>query len=539
MADVERLRVPEPAESVPFVLEAVRLVREALREDQAVVGFAGGPFTVAGLPDRGQAHARVQADEGLHVRGAGGLARADGEARRRRSRSTWPRASRAGADVIQLFDSWAGALSVDDYREFAAPYSERVLAAVDVPTIHFATGDAHLLEERAAGGRRRDRGRLARAARRRLGACRPRPRHPGEPRRRRPARAVGARRGRRRGRAAPRRRAGPGHIFNLGHGVAARDRPGRPAPPDRARARDAHWCPFERRGGPDGVRQPVGGRRTCVPYLEDVRGGRPVSDEAVAELAERYRRIGGRSPLDDVTEAQRAALERELGMPVFVGMKHWRPRIAEAVDAALAGGATRIVGLVLAPHYSRLSIGEYRERLEAAVAGRAELVLVESWHDSPGFVDLLADRVRGTDAWVVFTAHSLPDTDPGRGRPVQGAAARDLAPRRGARRASSAGRSPSRARARPASRGSARTCSRSSSGCMPTGVEQRARRPGRASSRTISRSSGTSTSRRKERAAELGLELERIELPNDDPAFVRALAEVVEERLAVSGRSVP
>src|SRR3954465_7495616 len=80
------------------------------------------------------------------------------------------------------------------------------------------------------------------------------------------------------------------------------------------------------------------------PYLEDVRGGRPVSEEAVGGLAERYRRIGGRSPLDDVTEAQRAALERELGLPVFVGMKHWHPRIAEAVDRALAGGATRLLG---------------------------------------------------------------------------------------------------------------------------------------------------------------------------------------------------
>src|SRR5690349_10702293 len=126
------------------------------------------------------------------------------------------------------------------------------------------------------------------------------------------------------------------------------------------------------------------------PYLEDVRGGRPVSDEAVEELAERYRRIGGRSPLDDVTEAQRAALERELGVPVFVGMKHWQPRIAEAVAAALASGASRIVGLVLAPHYSRLSIGEYRERLDAAARGRAEIVLIESWHDHPGFLDVVS-----------------------------------------------------------------------------------------------------------------------------------------------------
>jgi ferrochelatase len=146
------------------------------------------------------------------------------------------------------------------------------------------------------------------------------------------------------------------------------------------------------------------------PYFEDIRGGRPVSDEAVAELAERYRRIGGRSPLDEVTEAQRAALEHELGIPVFVGMKHWRPRIAEAVEHALEGGATRMVGVVLAPHYSRMSVGEYRERLEAALEGRdAELVLVESWHDDPAFVNVVADRVRGTDAWVVFTAHSLPE----------------------------------------------------------------------------------------------------------------------------------
>jgi protoporphyrin/coproporphyrin ferrochelatase len=144
-------------------------------------------------------------------------------------------------------------------------------------------------------------------------------------------------------------------------------------------------------------------------YLEDIREGRPVSDEAVEELTVRYRRIGGRSPLDEITERQRAALEREVGVPVHVGMKHWRPRIAEAVEASLAGGAERIVGVVLAPHYSALSIAGYRERLEAALDGRAELRFVESWHDHEPFLAVLADRVRGTDAHVVFTAHSLPE----------------------------------------------------------------------------------------------------------------------------------
>src|SRR5204862_6357613 len=137
-------------------------------------------------------------------------------------------------------------------------------------------------------------------------------------------------------------------------------------------------------------------------YLADIREGRPVSDAAVEELQERYRRIGGRSPLDEITEAQRAALQRELGIPVHVGMKHWRPRIAEAVDAALAGGAETIVGLVLAPHYSRLSIAGYRERLEAALRGLAALVFVQSWHDHEPFLEALAERVRGFDGHVVF-----------------------------------------------------------------------------------------------------------------------------------------
>jgi protoporphyrin/coproporphyrin ferrochelatase len=142
-------------------------------------------------------------------------------------------------------------------------------------------------------------------------------------------------------------------------------------------------------------------------YLADIRGGRRPAPEAVEELTGRYRRIGG-SPLNDITEHQRAALERELRLPVYVGMNHWTPSIAEAVEHALAHGAERIVGLVLAPHYSTISIGGYRRKLEAALAARAELVFVESWHDHEPFLDSVAERLRDTDAHVVFTAHSLP-----------------------------------------------------------------------------------------------------------------------------------
>ena len=146
-------------------------------------------------------------------------------------------------------------------------------------------------------------------------------------------------------------------------------------------------------------------------YYADIRGGHPIRAELMEDLVERYRKLGieERSPLNAITEETRAALERALGdVPVFTGMKHWTPRIAEAADAALAGGPETVVGLVLAPHYSSMSIAGYRQQLEAAVGDRAGLAFIESWHDEPGFVDLLAERVRGTDAHVVFTAHSLP-----------------------------------------------------------------------------------------------------------------------------------
>ena len=146
-------------------------------------------------------------------------------------------------------------------------------------------------------------------------------------------------------------------------------------------------------------------------YYADIRGGRPIAPENLADLVERYRRLGieDSSPLNAITEQTRAALAGELGLPVHTGMKHWSPRIADAAEAALAGGAEQIAGLVLAPHYSALSIKGYRDQLEQSLAGRAELAFVESWHLEPGFIELLADRVRGTQSHVVFTAHSLPE----------------------------------------------------------------------------------------------------------------------------------
>jgi uroporphyrinogen decarboxylase len=150
-AAVDRLVVPEPEESVPTILEAVRLVRAALREDQAVIGFCGGPFTVAGYLIEGR-----PSREFLRVKTMMYSEPATWHALMEKLTETSARyiaaKARAGADVIQVFDSWVGALSPADYEEFVAPYSARILGAVDVPTIHFGTGTATLLQEMAAAG---------------------------------------------------------------------------------------------------------------------------------------------------------------------------------------------------------------------------------------------------------------------------------------------------------------------------------------------------------------------------------------------------
>ena len=267
-------------------------------------------------------------------------------------------------------------------------------------------------------------------------------------------------------------------------------------------------------------------------YYADIRGGRPISPENLEDLVSRYRRLGieDSNPLNAITESTRAALERELGVPVFTGMKHWEPRIADAVDAALAHGARPLVGLVLAPHYSRLSIGGYRRLLDEAVAGRVGVSFVESWFDDAGFVSFLADRIRDTESHVVFTAHSLPariidEGDPYRDQLLE--TARLVADTAGIEDWSFSFQSES-----------------------PTGepwlgpdildhltdlsergIEDVLVCPVGFVSDHLEIRWDIDTEAQ-ERAAELGLRLERIEMPNDDPAFVHVLAEIVRGAVA-------
>jgi uroporphyrinogen decarboxylase len=150
-ADIARLRVPEPEEAFGHVLEAVRLVRAELRDDQAVVGFCGGPFTVAGYLVEGRPSRDFVATKRLML-GEPELWHALLAKLRDTFAAYVAAKARAGADVIQLFDSWVGALTPTHYREYVGPYSGAILRAAGTPTIHFGTGTATLLEEMAAVG---------------------------------------------------------------------------------------------------------------------------------------------------------------------------------------------------------------------------------------------------------------------------------------------------------------------------------------------------------------------------------------------------
>jgi protoporphyrin/coproporphyrin ferrochelatase len=156
------------------------------------------------------------------------------------------------------------------------------------------------------------------------------------------------------------------------------------------------------------------------PYLLDVRGFRPTAPEIIHEVRERYREIGGRSPILEQTRAQAEALQAALGedFRVWVGMRHWHPYIKDTLAEMRAAGIEKIIGLVMAPHYSRMSIGAYYKKVDEA-AEALEIAPIERWNLLPGYLDALAGRVRAAlerfpaevraDVPVIFTAHSLPE----------------------------------------------------------------------------------------------------------------------------------
>lgn len=162
-------------------------------------------------------------------------------------------------------------------------------------------------------------------------------------------------------------------------------------------------------------------REEILPYYTDIRRGRPPTDELLAELTGRYEAIGGLSPLAALTEAQRDAIQRALDnaapgrFRVSLGLKHAHPMIEEAVADVATTETEKIIGLVLAPHYSTYSIGQYVGRATTAAEPHGiNVVGIDSWATEPAFVDFLANDMRErlakmpANTKVLFTAHSLP-----------------------------------------------------------------------------------------------------------------------------------
>jgi len=157
-------------------------------------------------------------------------------------------------------------------------------------------------------------------------------------------------------------------------------------------------------------------------YYTDIRGGRPPPAELLDELKFRYAAIGGRSPLLEITTAQARGIEERVGVRAYLGQKHAAPFISDAVANMAADGIGTAVGLVLAPHFSTMSVGDYEGRARAAaehVGWNGSLTVIPSWHLEPGYISWLGARVvEGLDslprpcrgaATVVFSAHSLPE----------------------------------------------------------------------------------------------------------------------------------
>jgi ferrochelatase len=162
------------------------------------------------------------------------------------------------------------------------------------------------------------------------------------------------------------------------------------------------------------------------PYLLDVRGHRPTAEHVFKEVEDRYELIGGRSPILELTRAQGAGIEQALNeqavdgesWKVWDGMRHWHPYIAETMAEMRNAGVERTVTMVMAPHYSRMSIGAYNAAVDKSADG-IETVAIDRWNLLPGYLDALEDRindalakfpedVRGSVP-IIFTAHSLPE----------------------------------------------------------------------------------------------------------------------------------
>ncbi len=436
-ADLGGMHGIDAAADLPYVMDAIRLVRHELDGSTPLIGFSGAPFTLASyIVEGGHSRAYVHIKQMMY-----------------RDAPTFGRLMRiisdvvvgyllaqiaAGAQVVQLFDSWVGWIGPYDYERLVLPHVRSVIARVKghgAPLIYFANGASGMLPHVARAASEvvgidwrieldRAWGELNGVAiQGNLG-----PHHAARRSPRRHRGACGRRSGA--GRGPPQ-----GHIFNLGHGLI----PQTPIDNVKYLVDAVHRLSAGRQaeGGPGAMTESSATEGRAARSLVDVAllpayggphdmeqipdflrrlTGRPPQPQMLAAVEERYRRIGGASPLPGITARQARALQarlvQELAFPLRVsyGFLYVAPTVADCLREL---DGEDVLAVPLSPFASRLTTGKYRAALDAA--GRADIPLLEGWYAGRGFVRALGKRVAealdGADAseWaVLFTAHNVP-----------------------------------------------------------------------------------------------------------------------------------
>lgn len=422
-----------PQTALASVLESIRIAAGQL--DAPVIGTAGAPFAIASLlveggSDRGFSRTRqlMLSDEGLWHALMERVTTATIASLRAQAK--------AGAAALYLLDDAAGSLNAQAYERYVQPHMQRLYVALtdlDVPIIHAVPNAGHLLAKvretgvhvvgvdwriaiddawNAIGFDKSIQGNLDPTLL--LG----------------PWELVQEEATAVLDRAAAMQQAG--YVFSTGGALLSETpvdhlkrlvdlvhehTPGKK--PSRPRTLPARFPnPLPKPDPADGVLLMAYGSPTSLAemgaYYTHVRGGRPPKPEMVADLVEKYQIIGGMSPLTPTTLSVAHKLESRLGVPVYVGMRHSEPFIADTLQEMAADGIQRAVAITLAPHYSKMSIGAYIKAAEAGLdevrkSGRnLDLVYLESWSTHPFFIEAIARRIQ--DAIRLMTTGSTAGT---------------------------------------------------------------------------------------------------------------------------------
>ncbi len=459
-SDIDHLATPPAtATKLANTLEAIKLVTAELTpRGIPLIGFAGAPFTLASYAIEGGGSRSYLKAKSL-------MAGEPSAWRRLMNKLVTVQADyllqqvKAGASALQIFDSWAGlALGREDYARYVLPYNKKLVEMVrrgtDVPVVYFSTGTSAYLADIAEIGSDVvgvDWRLPLDEAWAQIGYDRPIQGNLDPVALLYPWNELRARVDDVLARAGSR----PGHIFNLGHGifpsvpvenvrrVVAYIKTGNWEPEtENGKRRTGNGKPGTENGKPGTENGNLGSGKPPIGvlvmayggpdslddlpgYLADIRSGRPTTPAVLEEISGNYRQIGGKSPLKGISEAQVAAVAAQFDpakVRFYLGMRHWSPWIEDVVGQMIEDGITQAVSLVLAPHYSKMSVAKYQQKVQDGLemfGGDIDFRHIQSYHDHPLLIRAFADRVaEGLARWpeeereqvhILFSAHSLPE----------------------------------------------------------------------------------------------------------------------------------